>query len=124
MTTYSSGGGDWGGNDGYSAVVPEGFGETGSPFGYNLPWYGEGDVFVGRPTLAVVGDRPGGEWIGGLDQAAARFGGRGGQGISISAPLNINAPVYGVDDLNAILAAHSENIVREVKAEMAQDQWW
>ena len=61
----------------------------------------------------MVGDQPGGEWIGSIDQANARFGGKGGQ-VSISAPLNINAPVYGVDDLSAILASHREGIMRAV----------
>ena len=87
--------------------------ETNSSGWDTFPSYAVGDVFVPTPRLAMVGDQPGGEWIGSIDQAQARFGSKGGQ-ISIDAPLNINAPVYGVDDLNAILVAHQEGIMRAV----------
>jgi len=83
---------------------------------YWLPTFASGDVYVPRPTLAVVGDRPGGEWIGGIDQAIARFGSTttSQPQIRIDAPLNINAPVYGVDDLSAVLAAHKEGIMSAI----------
>jgi TP901 family phage tail tape measure protein len=69
---------------------------------YYLPSYAEGDVFVPEPTLAVVGDRPGGEWIGGLDQAIERFGGGGGQ-VVINAPTTIQGNVYGIADMDAYM---------------------
>jgi hypothetical protein len=69
---------------------------------YYLPSYAEGDVFVPEPTLAVVGDRPGGEWIGGIDQAIERFGGGGGQ-IVINAPTTIQGNVYGIADMDAYM---------------------
>lgn len=98
MPIYSSqvGGGDW-----WDAVT--------SPLG--IPRFGAGDTFVSEPTLAVVGDRPGGEWIGGPDQARARFG---GGTVSIDARVMINAPVYGVDDLEARLAAHQEETISRI----------
>ncbi len=80
---------------------------------YNwLPSYGAGDVFVPEPTLAIVGDRPGGEWIGGLDQAQARFGGAGQ--ITISPTYQFNAPIYGVDDLQAVLEENNRRLVQQV----------
>ena len=103
-TIYAGGGG---GGEGYDNMADAVF---------NLPVqsFASGDVFVPAPTLAVVGDQPGGEWIGSIEQAQSRFGGQGGQGISISAPLVINAPVYGVDDLNGILTEHREGIMRAI----------
>ena len=76
-----------------------------NPYGspYYLPSYAEGDVFVPEPTLAVIGDRPGGEWIGGIDQAIKRFGGGGGGQVVINAPMTIQGNVYGVDDLDAYM---------------------
>jgi hypothetical protein len=68
-----------------------------------LPSYAEGDVFVPEPTLAVVGDRPGGEWIGGIDQAIERFGGGGGGQIVINAPTTIQGNVYGIADMDAYM---------------------
>jgi len=91
----SYGGGGGGGSDWWDSPY-----STYSP--YYLPSYAEGDVFVPEPTLAVVGDRPGGEWIGGIDQAIERFGGGGGQ-IVINAPMTIQGNVYGVDDLGAYM---------------------
>ena len=91
----SYGGGGGGGSDWWDSPY-----STYSP--YYLPSYAEGDVFVPEPTLAVVGDRPGGEWIGGIDQAIERFGGGGGQ-IVINAPMTIQGNVYGVDDLGAYI---------------------
>ncbi len=87
---------------------------------YYLPSYAEGDVFVPEPTLAVVGDRPGGEWIGGIDQAIERFGGGGaGQGIVINAPMTILGDVYGVQDLEARFARHTE----EIQQVLTNMQW-
>jgi len=94
--------GGYGGGGGFG-------GDTGSdwwsnPYGspYYLPSYAEGDVFVPEPTLAVVGDRPGGEWIGGIDQAIERFGGGSGQ-VVINAPVTIQGNVYGISDLDAYM---------------------
>ena len=116
VTVGGGGGGDYGpGNYGNldngdsNGFIPE----TNSSGWDTFPSYAVGDVFVPTPRLAMVGDQPGGEWIGSIDQAQARFGSKGGQ-ISIDAPLNINAPVYGVDDLNSILTAHQEGIMRAV----------
>lgn len=93
-----------------------GGGSTGSdwwdnPYGspYYLPSYAEGDVFVPEPTLAVVGDRPGGEWIGGIDQAIERFGGGGGQ-IVINAPMTIQGNVYGIADMDAYMDERDRQI--------------
>ncbi|HOV82706.1 MAG TPA: phage tail tape measure protein [Methanothrix sp.] len=117
------GGGGYGGgynpySGAYSGYTGSFTPETGGMSGgiYWLPTFASGDVYVPRPTLAVVGDRPGGEWIGGIDQAIARFGSitTSQPQIKIDAPLNINAPVYGVDDLEAVLEAHKEGIMRAI----------
>jgi hypothetical protein len=88
-----------------------------NPYGspYYLPSYAEGDVFVPEPTLAVVGDRPGGEWIGGIDQAIERFGGGGGGQVVINAPMTIQGNVYGVDDL----AAYMDERDRQIEAKLS-----
>jgi len=90
------GGSDWGGGGSDWWENP-----YDSP--YYLPSYAEGDVFVPEPTLAVVGDRPGGEWIGGIDQAIERFGGGGGGQIVINAPTTIQGNVYGIADMDAYM---------------------
>lgn len=94
-----------------------GGGSTGSdwwdnPYGspYYLPSYAEGDVFVPEPTLAVVGDRPGGEWIGGIDQAIERFGGGGGGQVVINAPVTIQGSVYGISDMDAYMDERDRQI--------------
>jgi TP901 family phage tail tape measure protein len=103
---------------------PGGYGGNPTSFDmWNGPSFAAGDVFVPTPTLAMVGDQPGGEWIGSIAQAQARFGGQGGQGITVSAPLNIYAPVYGVDDLGAILAAHADGIMKAVEQNATLAQW-
>jgi TP901 family phage tail tape measure protein len=71
-----------------------------------------GDIFVPKPTLAVVGDRPGGEYIGGLDQARARFG--GGGGVTVNMPITIQGPIYGVDDLKGVLEANNRDLVQRI----------
>lgn len=102
------GGGGGGGSDWWDSPY-----STYSP--YYLPSYAEGDVFVPEPTLAVVGDRPGGEWIGGIDQAIERFGGGGGGQIVINAPMTIQGNVYGVDDL----AAYMDERDRQLEAKLS-----
>jgi TP901 family phage tail tape measure protein len=89
-------GGGGGGSDWWDSPY-----STYSP--YYLPSYAEGDVFVPEPTLAVVGDRPGGEWIGGIDQAIERFGGGGGGQVVINAPTTIQGNVYGIADMDAYM---------------------
>jgi len=84
------------------------------PYAYQVPFFGSGDVFVRQPTLAVVGDRPGGEWIGGIDQAKARFGGAGTSQISIKIEQNINGTGLSVDELSRVLSKNNEEIYREV----------
>ena len=96
------GGGGGGGSDWWDSPY-----STYSP--YYLPSYAEGDVFVPEPTLAVVGDRPGGEWIGGIDQAIERFGGGGGQ-IVINAPMTIQGNVYGIADMDAYMDERDRQI--------------
>lgn len=77
----------------------------------SFPGFGIGDVFVPEPTLAVVGDRPGGEWIGGIDQAQARFGGRGN--ITIDARI-INYGTMSSQDLDRRLDDQRKAILAEV----------
>ncbi|MFA5408151.1 MAG: phage tail tape measure protein, partial [Bacilli bacterium] len=95
--------GGYGGGGGYGEPISSYWDNPyDSPFG-NPYSFAEGDVFVPEPTLAVVGDRPGGEWIGGIDQAIERFGGGSGGQVVINAPMTIQGNVYGVDDLNAYM---------------------
>lgn len=101
--------------------IPSGYGSGnvgesawGTPLytGVTFPSYGTGDVFVPVPTLAIVGDRPGGEWVGGIDQAKARFGG-GGQ-IVVNYSSHISGPIYGVDDLNRVLDENNRRLVAQI----------
>jgi hypothetical protein len=95
--------GGYGGGGGYGEPISSYWDNPyDSPFG-NPYSFAEGDVFVPEPTLAIVGDRPGGEWIGGIDQAIERFGGGSGGQVVINAPMTIQGNVYGVDDLNAYM---------------------
>lgn len=96
-------GGGGGGSDWWDSPY-----STYSP--YYLPSYAEGDVFVPEPTLAVVGDRPGGEWIGGIDQAIERFGGGGGGQVIINAPVTIQGSVYGISDMDAYMDERDRQI--------------
>jgi hypothetical protein len=94
--------GGYGGGGGYGEPISSYWDNPyDSPFG-NPYSFAEGDVFVPEPTLAVVGDRPGGEWIGGIDQAIERFGGGSGQ-VVINAPVTIQGNVYGISDLDAYM---------------------
>jgi TP901 family phage tail tape measure protein len=82
---------------------------------YYLPFYGAGDVFVPQPTLAVVGDRPGGEWIGSIDQAVARFGGKPtGQNIIINYSPVINGANLSAEELEDLLEEHDEKLIAKI----------
>jgi len=77
--------------------------------------------FVPRPTLAVVGDRPGGEYVLSAERVqrmAGEGGGRGGS-VTLNAPLIVNAPIYGVSDLDQRFAEHT----REIEQLVASTQW-
>ena len=79
-----------------------------------FPSYGAGDVFIPEPQLAVVGDRPGGEWIGGIDQAVARFGAKPSQSITI----NYSPVIYGANlsasEIEGLLEEHDEKLITKI----------
>jgi TP901 family phage tail tape measure protein len=85
-----------------------GKGAISSPSNYQLPpifqsFANEG--YIASPTLAIVGDRPGGEYVVGaarFEAAIERFGGGSGQ-VVINAPVTIQGNVYGISDLDAYM---------------------
>ncbi len=99
VVEYGGGGGN---------VAPGWVGDMGFDPSTWIPAFGEGDVFVPEPTLAIVGDRPGGEWIGGIDQARARFG--GGTGTVININVTVNGDVTG----EALIEHIKNEAVKEV----------
>ncbi len=101
--------------------------ETGGYSGgtYWLPTYGVGDVFVPEPTLAIVGDRPGGEWIGGIDQAVARFGGKAaaGQNVVVNYSPVINGASLSADELSQLLEEHDEKLMGKIAEKLKDSQY-
>lgn len=85
-----------------------GKGAISSPSNYQLPpifqsFANEG--YIASPTLAIVGDRPGGEYVVGaarFEAAIERFGGGSGQ-VVINAPVTIQGNVYGIADMDAYM---------------------
>jgi len=72
--------------------------------------------YIKSPTLAVVGDRPGGEYVIGADRfesfaASAR---RGGGNVTINVSQNINGVGLSADELSRVLSKNNEEIYREV----------
>ena len=87
----------------------------------NDPWHGisfANEGFVPEPTLAMIGDRPGGEYVVG----AARFedfAAKAQGGITI----NINSPVSGAGDagaFDAILEKRNAELVEQITSKIAQ----
>ena len=99
----SGGAGNLGNNTG-NPILDQGLFESFE----NLPSFASGDVFVPRPTLALVGDRPGGEWIGGMDQAVQRFG--GGQGQPTSVSVDLRGAYVGYDSVEKLADVLAEQI--------------
>jgi hypothetical protein len=120
------GGGYGGGYNPYSGAYSDYTGsftsETGGMQGgiYWLPTFAEGDVFVPRPTLAVVGDRPGGEWVGGIDQAVARFGSQAGSAsirvVNVTVNQNVDIANVGTtkEELQSTLQEQSDWLKTEI----------
>lgn len=103
MPIYTSGGG-YGGSEGLGNGVFES-----NEWAWDIPSFAEGS-FVSSPTLAIVGDRPGGEIVAGLDQLR----GLGGTKIEITYSPVIHGPIYGVDDLNAVLERNNRALRNEI----------
>jgi len=138
VSSGGSSGNDWlssgygGGYNPYSGAYADYTGdftpETGGMQGgeYWLPTFGTGDVFVPEPTLAIVGDRPGGEWIGGIDQAVVRFGGgsKAGANIVVNYSPVINAAAMSQEELAALLDEHDTKLIEKIGAELNRSQYW
>ena len=98
---------------GYSGVA--GGGAATSMSSYSLPpifsFANEG--YVPSPTLAVIGDRPGGEYVVG----AARFEnamGKAGQGVTINVTQNINGSGLSAAELEYVLERNNKALVAEI----------
>lgn len=121
-TTVSSGG-----------VVPTYTGATGGIVGGAGTWGLSGvdvgsffssfqnEAFVPRPTLAVVGDRPGGEYV--LSAERVERMGRGGGGIQITYAPTINGAGLSAGELEYILDRQREKLIDEVGQEAAFRVW-
>jgi len=130
--SVGGGGGYGGGYNPYSGVYSGYTGsftpETGGMEGgiYWLPTFASGDVFVPEPTLAIVGDRPGGEWIGGIDQAVARFGGKPSvnQSITVNYSPVINGSDLSAAELSELLEEHDEKLMNKIGEKLNSSQYW
>jgi hypothetical protein len=121
-TTVSSGG-----------VVPTFTGVTGGIVGAAGTWGLSGvnvgdffssfqnEAFVPRPTLAVVGDRPGGEYV--LSAERVERMGRGGGGIQITYAPTINGSGLSTGELEYILDQQREKLIDDAAQEAAFRQW-
>lgn len=104
MPIYSSGGGGGGGSDNVQDLFDDILSAT-----WNIPSFAEGS-YVSAPTLAVVGDRPGGEIVAGLDQLRGMF--QPGS-VTIDARVTVQGSITGVD-FDTVLEARNEEILRQV----------
>lgn len=113
----SGGGGSSGGYDNVNAIDDGWWSNEGWD---TFPSYGAGDVFVPEPTLAIVGDRAGGEWIGGIDQAVARFGSTPGSTslrvVNVTVNQNVDIANVGTskEELQSTLQEQSDWLKTEI----------
>lgn len=70
--------------------------------------------YVASPTLAVVGDRPGGEYVVGAARFEAAAAKAGGQTININYSPVINGAGLSKDEIADVLAKNNKNLLREV----------
>jgi hypothetical protein len=102
------------GGGGFSAAASQASASAASQFwgvDISVPMF-QHEGFIPRPTLAVVGDRPGGEYVLSAERVRemAGRGGSGGGSVTIHAPFNNYAPIYGVNDLEERFSEHIQEI--------------
>lgn len=104
----------------YTQTVNSGSSGTGN-WGSWIPRFAN-EGYVSRPTLAVIGDRPGGEYVVGANRfeaAASRMG--AGQGVTINVTQNINGSGLSAAELERVLAKNNKELIFRAKSEIAHD---
>lgn len=84
---------------------------------YYLPFSFANEGYVASPTLAVVGDRPGGEYVVGaarFEAAASKMGNGGGQAITMAPVYHINGTGLSVDEIASLLEKNNRALLQEV----------
>lgn len=83
---------------------------------YQPPHFATG-AYVPGPTLAVVGDTPGGEYVLRRDQLAAMIGGSRGGSVTVTVPVTIQNPIMtdarALDHLGDVFG---EALIRKLRA--------
>jgi TP901 family phage tail tape measure protein len=116
---YGGNGGGGGGGD-YGGWTPDMY--TGQPgtgyldyIGYTLPpIFMASEAYVASPTLAVVGDRPGGEYVIGaarFEDAVSKMG--GGVNITINSPITIQGDGNAAE-FEAMLEKRNQDLVEQI----------
>lgn len=70
--------------------------------------------YVKSPTLAVIGDRPGGEYVVGADRFEAAAAKAGGQTITVSPVYHINGTGLSADEVARLMEKNNKTLLREV----------
>ena len=79
------------------------------------PWMSfANEGYVASPTLAVVGDRPGGEYVVGAARFEAAAAKAGGQTITIAPVYHINGAGLSEDEIASLLEKNNKALLREV----------
>jgi hypothetical protein len=82
-------------------------------FGWMPSFAGEG--YVASPTIAKIGDRPGGEYVIGaarFEAAAAKMG--AGGGITVNYSPTINGAGLSADEVAAMLEKDHQKLIKEI----------
>lgn len=92
-------------------------GDSGNTWGDWMPSFAN-EGYVASPTLAVIGDRPGGEYVVGaarFEAAAAQMrSGGGAPPITINYSPVINGSGLSQDELSRVLEDHDEKLVNKI----------
>ncbi|MCK9570702.1 phage tail tape measure protein [Candidatus Pacearchaeota archaeon] len=99
---------------GYSGVAGGGAATSST---YTLPaifssFANEG--YVASPTLAIVGDRPGGEYVVGAARFENAVGKMGSGGITVNVTQNINGSGLSASELSDVLEKNNKALVAEI----------
>jgi hypothetical protein len=70
--------------------------------------------YVASPTLAVIGDRPGGEYVVGADRFEAAAKASSGKNVVVNITQNINGSGLSEAELTRILEKNNKSVIREV----------
>ena len=83
------------------------------------PWMSfANEGYVASPTLAVVGDRPGGEYVVGAARFEAAAAKAGGQTITIAPVYHINGTGLSADEVTGLIEKNNKALLKEVASQI------